>query len=369
MSTICDETFPLFSSQWLNCQFRAYVYFQAVSLGGGDAYSQGQDQACGQPGGAAAGGSPPGDPPLPDADNDLMPDEWELLVGLDPTNPLDALQDPDGDGLNNIEEYLHDMNPFDPDTLGNGLGDLNEVLAMQPPAAITVNDAWTVEVKGQIAQPGPLGHYTIANVPVIPSNAAGALPLAGNGTGAGTGSTAELARVTGVGIQDGQTVYMVSDFFELDTEKSNQVSVQGVAITKSFVPPIVPVSITTDAGSIVLEPGDVGQVTVSGEMSDGTQADLSLRSTGTTYRTTNPSVAIVDINGQVLAVSPGIAFITATNGGASLIKRVDVVSEAVETTAQGIVQFVDGAPRQTWTSQPVSAALRSPAPTARSQLT
>lgn len=41
----------------------------------------------------------------PDSDGDGIPDEWELLHGLDPLNPSDASSDRDGDGISNLEEY------------------------------------------------------------------------------------------------------------------------------------------------------------------------------------------------------------------------------------------------------------------------
>ncbi len=47
-----------------------------------------------------------------DSDGDDMPDGWETRNGLDPTNPNDALIDSDGDGYNNLSEYLHQSNPY-----------------------------------------------------------------------------------------------------------------------------------------------------------------------------------------------------------------------------------------------------------------
>ena len=35
-----------------------------------------------------------------DSDNDGILDGWELANGLDPTDPYDAMLDPDSDGLN-----------------------------------------------------------------------------------------------------------------------------------------------------------------------------------------------------------------------------------------------------------------------------
>ncbi|BET69479.1 pectate lyase [Opitutales bacterium ASA1] len=51
-----------------------------------------------------------GEAPL-DRDGDGMPDEWEILFGLDPRDPSDSSGDLDGDGYTNIEEYLDDTRP------------------------------------------------------------------------------------------------------------------------------------------------------------------------------------------------------------------------------------------------------------------
>ncbi|WCJ60368.1 lamin tail domain-containing protein [Fontisphaera persica] len=51
--------------------------------------------------------------PLTDTDGDGLPDEWERRFGLNPENPIDALQDVDGDGMTNLQEYLAGTNPND----------------------------------------------------------------------------------------------------------------------------------------------------------------------------------------------------------------------------------------------------------------
>lgn len=62
-----------------------------------------------------------------DGDGDGMDDAWEVLNGLDPTNPLDALLDDDGDGLLNIGEFRLQTDPQNPDTDGDGWDDGQEV--------------------------------------------------------------------------------------------------------------------------------------------------------------------------------------------------------------------------------------------------
>ena len=62
-----------------------------------------------------------------DLDQDGMPDSWEELNGLDPNDPLDALLDPDGDFLTNLQEFKNACDPNNPDSDGDSLVDGWEV--------------------------------------------------------------------------------------------------------------------------------------------------------------------------------------------------------------------------------------------------
>jgi len=67
--------------------------------------------------------------PDPDLDDDMIEDWWELGFGLSITDPNDALEDPDKDGLTNLQEFDHYtskggmLNPKNPDTDGDGYKD------------------------------------------------------------------------------------------------------------------------------------------------------------------------------------------------------------------------------------------------------
>ena len=51
---------------------------------------------------------------IPDADMDGMPDGYEVAFGFDPHALEDASEDSDGDGIDNLLEYLHGTDPLNP---------------------------------------------------------------------------------------------------------------------------------------------------------------------------------------------------------------------------------------------------------------
>src|SRR5579884_3952475 len=53
-----------------------------------------------------------------------IPKSWAVAHGLDPNDPTMPMQDPDRDGLTNLEEYNAGTDPNNPDTDGDGLNDI-----------------------------------------------------------------------------------------------------------------------------------------------------------------------------------------------------------------------------------------------------
>lgn len=58
---------------------------------------------------------------------DGIPDDWKIAHGLSITDPSVAGQDPDHDGLTNLEEFQNGTDPNNPDTDGDGILDGDEV--------------------------------------------------------------------------------------------------------------------------------------------------------------------------------------------------------------------------------------------------
>jgi len=143
MRRICRSRF-LFDrlARW-DCYRVARVYFRAVNRWGRGAYDDAQD-GCTRRGSMRAKSAGEDteiwdtfldDEELPlifvDNDDDLLPDEWEADMGLDPTDPTDAVEDSDLDGLPNLAEFILDFDPFNNDSDGDGIDDWTEAEQMQ----------------------------------------------------------------------------------------------------------------------------------------------------------------------------------------------------------------------------------------------
>jgi hypothetical protein len=92
---------------------------------------------------------------LPDSDDDLLPDVWEIANGLK-VNENDAGDDPDHDGLSNRQEYLAGTNPNDPASFLRI--ELVDVDLSTPAALLSFNAAsnktYTVQYRDTLAGAG-----------------------------------------------------------------------------------------------------------------------------------------------------------------------------------------------------------------------
>lgn len=131
-----------------------------------------------------------------DLDGDGMDDVWETLHGLNPNDPTDASADPDGDGVSNIGEYRAGTDPQKKDTDGDGAGDgwemayglnplvSNAVPANIPALTVTVSPTSSVSVGQTVIITATFSH-TITNTPFLTLSGAvalGPVPMVGSGT-------------------------------------------------------------------------------------------------------------------------------------------------------------------------------------------
>jgi cysteine-rich repeat protein len=195
-----------------------------------------------------------------DTDGDGVPDDYELVNGLNPNDPIDAQEDRDGDGLTTLREFQLGTDPNVRDSDGDGIDDGEEVVA------------------------GTDGFVTD---PLNPDT-------------------------DGDGLSDGLEVVAGSS-------PTNPTSTNwgGALVSLSVAPSRVVLTFNTILGEAT-QP-----LLVTGQMIDGSQVDLTSRTRGTSYGSSN--LAIVSFgatDGLLFAGQGGSATVTVSNAGVSA--QVDV---------------------------------------------
>ncbi|WP_088510816.1 Ig-like domain-containing protein [Thaumasiovibrio subtropicus] len=186
-----------------------------------------------------------------DADGDGLPDDYETANGLNPNDPVDALEDVDGDGLSALEEFNLGTNPNLADSDRDGIDDQEE----------------TVEGEDGV----------ITN------------PLLTDTDGDGINDGVEL--VTGTDPNDASDV----DY----SAALDSLSVAPEAVVLTFN------AINTEAST---------QLTVTGHLIDGTTIDLTSSETGTTYLSSDLTIASFGLtDGEIFAGAEGEAVLTISN--------------------------------------------------------
>lgn len=229
-----------------------------------------------------------------DVDADGVDDDFERRHALNPADRSDADEDPDADGLTNIQEFAIGTDPRRPDTDGDGANDGAESRRGADPldarVQFVLNETCSASVLNRTTPVGPGGRFSIPNVPVDGS----------------------LIRVRVTCLQDGQTVAGQSAFFIPRTERF---SIGDIALG-ILTPPPASISVTAP-GNVLRAAGETVQLSVSGLFPDGSRRDLTGAAAGTAYTTSSPAIATVTADGQVSAVAAGTAIIGARNEGAS----------------------------------------------------
>ncbi|MEM7244578.1 MAG: FG-GAP-like repeat-containing protein [Acidobacteriota bacterium] len=115
-------------------------------------------------------------------------------------------------------------------------------------------------------------------------------------------------------------------------------AVQVGSLTFTEQPPPLTESLATSIDPLVLTSlGATAQVTALATLPDDSTRDVTARTEWTSYRTSNPAVATIDIDGEVTAVGTGSAFLTAINEGATSVIVITVALGDDLTTVIGEV--------------------------------
>ncbi len=200
---------------------------------------------------------------LGDADNDGLPDEYESANGLNPNDPIDAHEDHDNDGLSALDEFNAGTDINKADTDGDGILDGEELV------------------------PGEDGY--VSNPLLIDSD--------------------------NDGIPDALEVA-----YSTDPSDPNDYDYEAVVVNLSVSPSSFVLINNT------IQPEEIGQqLTVTGELIDGSTIDLSSTSRGTNYSSSDLNVCNFGLDdGLIYGTSQGACSITITNGAFEQVVTADV---------------------------------------------
>ena len=257
-----------------------------------------------------------------DTDGDLIVDFVEASLGLDPLSPNSFDSDMDGDSLPDIFEVMMFSDPLNPDVDMDGVTDREELeqrshflLADSSGPRLTEDHDVRVGTRGRRVDEN--GGFFIPGIP------------------AGT----NLQRARSVGVANGQIWYGASEFLEVEMQVTKSVDAFSLSLTPIPTPGSISASVVD---SVLLQNGQTSPITVIGQMSDGSVQDLTARTLGTTYVSSDPDVLSVSQEGVVTAMGSGQVFVTCRNEGVTATVPLLVSVGDPLTTVVGFVEFADG---------------------------
>jgi len=189
------------------------------------------------------------------------------------------------------------------------------------PARAQLDETCKVMINNQTVQVGFGGEFRISNIP------------AGN----------NLLRIHAICTKGGKTRYGRSTFYQVRGRETVVLSELDFVWRDAPFPTTAAILVVAD-NAILNEIGATTQIRVTATFSDSTKKNVTSRGFGSTYTSTNPSVASVDLQGRVTANGVGTAFITVNNEGATAVTRITVAPSNLLTTVEGIVQLENGSP-------------------------
>lgn len=244
-----------------------------------------------------------------DRDGDGLPDDAEILHGLNPDFAGDAAADLDQDGLSNAREIALGTDLRKVDTDGDLAPDGLEVALGTDPLvpqgtpgggpSPPLNATCTVSALNRSARVRGDGSWVLPNVPANASRI-----------------RVRATCVDGATTRAGQSAFFV-------------VPVNGVIRAQEIrfdAPAPVPTTLALSAPTTSLTtPGVTAQLTAVASLPDASTQDVTAAGTGTGYTSSNPQIATVSADGLVTARVSGIALISALHDGALAVLRFQVV--------------------------------------------
>lgn len=184
---------------------------------------------------------------------------------------------------------------------------------------------WTVSVLGQSVPVNADGSFVLPNLSAADQYGPGGPGTLPDFVGD------DFVRVIAIRTVDGVNQYAFGDFFQVRQGQRFRIA----DLTFTDVPPRQPERIGFLDYPGTLGVGVTRRLRVVATYADGATNEVSSRSAWTTYRTSNPAVAQVSLDGELTGKAPGTVFVTAMNEGASAVARLRIANDLRVTVVRG----------------------------------